>query len=410
MPNSPSVCHPARSREGGGEGPAFQRLQPPQIVRPRNTPARRISILISTALPLLLVACASPGPPRPPSLQLSDIPTDLTAQRVGDSVVFHWTTPSRTTDGLNVPAPLTAEICRETAAVATSSNSSAKPTCTTVARVAVTPGPSSTADLLPAALTTDPATALTYRVRILNPEGRSAGLSKPVIAAGGAIPSPVIGLHATVTRDGALLQWQPAPDLSIIEFNRSLVSTTEPKPESTKGANPLAPPPEAPDIRIRTSDHASSPDPGGTLDRSARRGETYTYQAQRIRTVVFNGKPFELRSEPSPTITLALSDTFAPAVPTGLAAIPSGTATAPAIDLSWQANNESDLAGYNLYRRTSGAFQRVNSAPTLGPAFSDTTVTTGTTYTYRVTAVDNTGNESPPSTEITETARVAANP
>lgn len=409
MPNSPSVCHPARSREGGVEGPAFRRLQLPQIVHPRNTPARHTGSLISIALPLLLVACASPGPPRPPSLHLSDIPTDLTAQRVGDSVRFHWTTPSRTTDGLNVPAPLTAEICRETAAVPPASNPSAKPTCTTVARMAVIPGPSSGADQLPAALTTDPAAPLTYRVRILNPEGRSAGLSKPVIAASGAIPPPVIGLHAAATRDGAMLQWQPVPEPSVIEFNRSLVSTTEPKPQAAKAANPLAPPAETTEVRIRTSDHAS-PDPGGTVDRSARRGETYTYKAQRIRTVTLNGKAFELRSEPSSPITVALSDIFPPAVPTGLAAIPGGTATTPAIDLSWQANNESDLAGYNVYRSTSGAFQRITTAPTLGPAFSDTTVTAGTTYTYRVTAVDNSGNESPPSTEIAETARIAANP
>ena len=371
----------------------------------------RLTVLIVAATVASLVAgCASPGPPRPPSLHLSDIPTDLTAQRVGDSVLLHWTTPSRTTDGFNVPAPLIAEICRETAAVSPASNPSAKPTCTTVARVAVTPGPSSGADLLPAALTTDPATVLTYRVRILNPEGRSAGLSKPVIAASGTIPPPVTGLHATATRDGALLQWQPTPDPSVVEFNRSLVSTTKPKPQPAKAANPLAPPAETAEVRIRTGDHASSPDPGGTLDRNARRGETYTYQAQRIRTVTLNGKSFELRSEPSSPITVALSDTFAPAVPTGLAAIPGGTTTTPTIDLSWQANTESDLTGYNVYRKTNGSFQRVNTAPTLGPAFSDTTVATGTTYTYRVTAVDNSGNESAPSTEITETARIAANP
>ncbi len=367
---------------------------------------------ILTAVAPLIIACASPGPPRPPSLHLSDIPTDLTAQRVGEHVLFHWTTPSRTTDGLNVPAPLTAEICRETAAVSSASNPSAKPTCTTVARTTVTPGPSSSADQLPATLTAEPAAPLTYRVRILNPEGRSAGLSKPVIAASGAIVPPVIGLHATATRDGALLQWQPAPDPAIIEFNRVLISTKEPKPKTqpTKAANPLASPPEATDVRIRTGDHATISDPGGTLDRSAHRGETYTYQAQRIRTVVFNGKSFELRSEPSSPITVALSDIFPPAIPTGLASIPGGTATTPAIDLSWQANTESDLSGYNVYRKANGAFQRVNSAPTLGPAFSDTTVTPGTTYTYRVTAVDNSGNESAPSTEITETARIAANP
>jgi hypothetical protein len=372
---------------------------------------RLIAPIVITALASLLASCASPGPPRPPSLHLTDIPTDLTAQRIGDRVLLHWTTPSRTTDGLNAPSPLTAEICRETSTVpSTAPTPSPKPACTTVLHVTVAPGPGDAADSLPANLTTNPATPLTYRVRILNPEGRSAGLSKPAIAASGAAPSPVTGLHATASRTGTLLQWQPDPAPSIIELDRTLVSAKPPKPEPKKPASPLAPPDEPADVHLRIGSESSATDPGGTLDRTAQRGEIYTYRAQRIRTVVLNGKPFELRSDPSSPITIALSDTFPPATPTGLAAIPGGTATNAAIDLSWQPNTDPDLAGYHVYRRTNGAFQRITSSPTLGPAFSDTTITPGTAYTYRVTAVDNSGNESAPSIEVTETARPATNP
>jgi fibronectin type 3 domain-containing protein len=45
----------------------------------------------------------------------------------------------------------------------------------------------------------------------------------------------------------------------------------------------------------------------------------------------------------------------------------------------------------------------MTSKPAAGPAFSDTAVDPAVTYTYRVTAVDNDGNESSPSEEITET-------
>ncbi|HEY1965698.1 MAG TPA: hypothetical protein VGG59_12240, partial [Acidobacteriaceae bacterium] len=35
--------------------------------------------------------CASPGQPRPPSLNLPEVVKDLTAQRVGDVVELRWT-------------------------------------------------------------------------------------------------------------------------------------------------------------------------------------------------------------------------------------------------------------------------------------------------------------------------------
>jgi hypothetical protein len=379
----------------------------PHVLTKSRTP-RLIAPIVITTLASLLAGCASPGPPRPPSLRLTDIPTDLTAQRVGSSVLLHWTTPARTTDGLNAPTPLIAEICRDTAPLA--STLSLKAPCTAVVRLTVAPGPSNATDSLPANLTIDPVAALAYRVRILNPEGRSAGLSKPAVAAAGAAPLPIAGLHATATRNGTLLEWQPAPSPSIIELNRTLVSANAPKPPPKKAASPLAPPDEPAEVHLRIGTESSATDPGGTLDRTAQRGETYTYSAQRIRTVTLNGQSYELRSDTSSPITVALTDIFAPDTPTGLAAIPGGTATTPAIDLSWQPNTDPDLAGYNVYRRTNDTFQRITSTPTLGPAFSDTTITPGTAYTYRVTAIDSTGNESAPSTEVTETARPATNP
>ena len=55
------------------------------------------------AAPLIACAagCASPGPPQPPSLNLPEVVKDLTAERVGDVVQLHWTTPDMTTDRLD---------------------------------------------------------------------------------------------------------------------------------------------------------------------------------------------------------------------------------------------------------------------------------------------------------------------
>src|ERR1700710_1145030 len=69
------------------------------------------------AAPLILLAaggCASPGPPQPPSLNLPEVVKDLTAERVGDVVHLHWTTPEMSTDHLDVKGTMTAEICRIT--------------------------------------------------------------------------------------------------------------------------------------------------------------------------------------------------------------------------------------------------------------------------------------------------------
>src|SRR5260370_35198901 len=85
----------------------------------RRNPRHRHSArcLTASAMTLLIpiaIGCASPGNPRPPTLNLAEVVTDLTAQRIGNQVQLHWTTPSRTTDGRNLKGPLTAEFCPQT--------------------------------------------------------------------------------------------------------------------------------------------------------------------------------------------------------------------------------------------------------------------------------------------------------
>jgi hypothetical protein len=80
-----------------------------------------------------------------------------------------------------------------------------------------------------------------------------------------------------------------------------------------------------------------------------------------------------------------------PLPPTGVAALPFrfGMAT------SWRANTELDLAGYNLYRRTTGTGSaRLNSALLADTTYQDSGLLADTMYYYLVTAVDSAGNES----------------
>lgn len=86
------------------------------------------------------------------------------------------------------------------------------------------------------------------------------------------------------------------------------------------------------------------------------------------------------------------SDTTPPAVPQGLAA----TLRGGTVQLTWAADTEPDLAGYNIYRSTSegGPFSRINSSVETGTSYDDTSPPPSGSSWYQVTALDRSGNES----------------
>ena len=96
-----------------------------------------------------------------------------------------------------------------------------------------------------------------------------------------------------------------------------------------------------------------------------------------------------------------LVDTFAPAAPKGLVAV----GTAGAINLIWEPNTESDLAGYYVLRGIGDEpLQRITSDPISDASFFDN-VQNGLHFTYAIQAVDKAVNVSPPSNRVEETAR-----
>ena len=90
----------------------------------------------------------------------------------------------------------------------------------------------------------------------------------------------------------------------------------------------------------------------------------------------------------------SLDQTFmvAPATPSGL--VSSGGKGQ--IDLIWSPNSEQDVSGYHIYRSTtSGAqFQKLINSLLTETLYSDNSTTNGVTYYYKISAVDNNGNES----------------
>jgi arabinogalactan endo-1,4-beta-galactosidase len=83
-------------------------------------------------------------------------------------------------------------------------------------------------------------------------------------------------------------------------------------------------------------------------------------------------------------------DVTPPSPPTGLTA----TGGAGIVSLDWNDNNETDLAGYNVYRSltSGGAYTKVNPSILSSSNYIDGNVVGGTTYYYVVTAVDTSSN------------------
>ena len=91
------------------------------------------------------------------------------------------------------------------------------------------------------------------------------------------------------------------------------------------------------------------------------------------------------------------ADTQAPAAPTGLTAGLSGGS----VQLQWRANSESDLAGYRLERGVNSTTSFSALAAPTPPGYTDSSTPAGNSYSYRVCAVDATGNVSTTSAVVT---------
>jgi len=108
-----------------------------------------------------------------------------------------------------------------------------------------------------------------------------------------------------------------------------------------------------------------------------------------------------IESEGCEEVTINTTDHTPPGAPTGLIALP----IKMGIMLKWNDNKESDLKGYNLYRKAEGEadFKRLNITLLTRAGHLDRSVEEEKSYTYAVTAIDDSTcvHESDPSEEVT---------
>ncbi len=143
-----------------------------------NTVQRCGWAALTLALAAVLAGCGTPGAPQPPSLNLPDRVTDLTATRTGNVVSLAWTTPKKNTDKLMLKSGVETRVCRQQAEGA----------CEAAGRgMVLEPGSAGTlTETLPPALAEASPRTLTYFVELKNRNGRSAGLSNAAVVLAGA--------------------------------------------------------------------------------------------------------------------------------------------------------------------------------------------------------------------------------
>lgn len=114
-------------------------------------------------------------------------------------------------------------------------------------------------------------------------------------------------------------------------------------------------------------------------------------------TITSTFSPFATGSA-SGSISVSSNATNSPSI---ISLSGNGTAVSHSVVLSWT-DPDTSVAGYNTYSSTvaGGPYVRMTGTPMTNPTYTDTTVQSGRTYYYVVTALDGSGNESANSTEV----------
>ncbi len=302
---------------------------------------------------LWLSGCAYIGAPKPPALDIPTRITDLRAAEYGDQILVQFTIGALTTDGLTLTNVKAVEVQVTGGDSPRMLHAQAK-------------GPGPVAREFPAKDWVGK--QVTLMVRATGPKGKASDWSNAVTLAVGVPLATPANFRAVSDPQGVRLTWSDSPGSGRYRIFR--------------GAADAMP------QRLAESDKPEY------LDTAVEFGSPYRYFVQALAG--------ELRqSEISAIVGVTPADTFPPAVPVALTAV----AGVNSIELAWQPNTEDDLAGYQVYRSTGGGAPERIAGPVDPPNFSDRTVEIGKKYSYTVTALDRTGNESAHSAAAEVTAQ-----
>jgi hypothetical protein len=359
-------------------------------------------LVLSSALGVLpwALGCGKQGPPLPPLRAVPAPVKDLSVVQQGNRLLMTFSYPQVTPAGTALQGISAVEIFSASLPApggtanpidprAFSGAAKSVQTVTGADLTAATAGsrielslplPASTAPAPPATGTATPATpapaptplASYYAVRTYGREGDKSDLSNVAFVVPKAPPAAPTRVTVTPRGDGILVEWAP------VEGAAAGYNVYRRAAQERSSGKPV---------------HTSGPQEKSWLDNTARFGQSYIYSV----TALAQATPV-VESSVGSEHEVHYVDRFAPPPPTELVAL----AEARRVRLVWRPSEADDLAGYLVYRRVgeTGAFTRITPQPVVSAELIDTAVAAGQTYTYRVTAVDQTGNESVPGGEV----------
>ncbi len=350
-----------------------------------DTPLRRRrAALLASFVLLAAAACGKKGDPLPPLRYTPVAASDLAVRQRGDQLVVRVSYPRLTTAGQALPGLLAVQVYQLL-----------RPATTAGAPAAIDArqfslGALKIAEIGGGELTTAAQGAhLEMVLSLADPAGvRSQHASYGVrfVAKGGDVsdfsnlvtlpphpttPGVPTGLKAEGTPTGVLLTWTTATSGPVAVYRRGAAERSFGQP-------------------------IASVEAGATtwVDQGARLGERYVYAITGLAT-----ESELVESALVRTVEVSYRDQFAPPPPVGVVALSEGDRAR----LIWEPVPASDLAGYHVYRRAlpGGAEERLTASPTTETSFSIEGPSPGRSYSFRVTAVDASGNESASSGEVT---------
>lgn len=340
-----------------------------------------------------LLGCGVPGAPLPPSADIPRFVGDLKAVRKGDTVTLRWTTPTETSDGELIRKPGKMLVQR-----ALRSGPNSDLVFQTISELPLQPtlkegrGEQATAkDTLTNLLRPGSSGFAVYMVLAQGRNGKSFGLpnrvSVPLVP---NLPSP-LKLSANPVPTGIMITWEPSGPVPNANTQTQYAYKIMRRLQGAKDPVPVT--------QVKADDPANS-----FTDTGIEWEKSYQYWIVPVTLWQDGNRKGEIEGDDSPVVDVLAHDSFPPANPSGIEAVYSPATTNSFIDITWTANTEPDLAGYNVYRRRENELPvKINSDLIKTPRFPDPGVQPGMKYFYSVTAVDLRGNESGKSEETSET-------
>jgi hypothetical protein len=331
-----------------------------------------------TATVLPLVACGKKAPPLPPLRAVPQAARDLAALQRGSDLLLEFAYPATTAAGTTLGELEAVEVLAFARPVAP--EGALAPTAPITPREFLAGAGEavrvSGTELL-SAIDGDrvrvrlplPAVATSYAVRSVAARGAESDLSNVIAVTPAAAPSPPQAFGVTGAQEGVRLTWQVAPGAAGINiYRRDATRRSYGKPLATAAA-----------------------DQTSYLDASAQFGRRYVYT---VTAAAAPGGSTAIESALAGEQEIHHEDRFPPVAPSRVVAL----ADRGRVRVVWEASASPDVVGYVVTRQTaSEPPSRVTPEPVTQLEATDTTVAPGSTYLYRVAALDAAGNLGEPS-------------